>query len=81
MTATAVAALSHSTLICLLLLPTVNFCTVNLPYLCDHRCAVCVHCPQDPQVIRKLSERLPDIGRKMEYLLNTGARLYCCIRV
>uniref|UniRef100_A0A383WM53 DNA-directed RNA polymerase subunit beta n=1 Tax=Tetradesmus obliquus TaxID=3088 RepID=A0A383WM53_TETOB len=27
---------------------------------------------QDAGVIRKLSERLPDIGRKMEYLLNTG---------
>lgn len=30
---------------------------------------------QDAGVIRKLSERLPDIGRKMEYLLNTGAGL------
>lgn len=29
-------------------------------------------CPQDPAVVRKLSERMPDIGRKVEYLLNTG---------
>jgi hypothetical protein len=29
---------------------------------------------QDPAVVRKLAERMPDIGRKMEYLLNTGER-------
>lgn len=28
--------------------------------------------PQDPTIVRKLSERMPDIGRKVEYLLNTG---------
>jgi DNA-directed RNA polymerase I subunit RPA2 len=27
---------------------------------------------QDGAVVRKLSERMPDIGRKVEYLLNTG---------
>lgn len=27
---------------------------------------------QDPAIVRKLSERMPDIGRKVEYLLNTG---------
>ena len=27
---------------------------------------------QDAAVVRKLSERMPDIGRKVEYLLNTG---------
>jgi hypothetical protein len=28
---------------------------------------------QDEVVIKKLAERMPDIGKKMEYLLNTGA--------
>lgn len=29
--------------------------------------------PQDETCVKKLAERMPDIGRKMEYLLNTGA--------
>jgi DNA-directed RNA polymerase I subunit RPA2 len=27
---------------------------------------------QDPAVVKKLADKLPDLGRKVEYLLNTG---------
>ena len=27
---------------------------------------------QNPAVIKKLADKLPDLGRKVEYLLNTG---------
>jgi hypothetical protein len=42
-----------------------------------HHCTTSL--PQDPAVVRKLAERLPDIGRKMEYLLNTGAYEECTV--
>ena len=45
----------------------------NYGHCCTVDCLCTIDCAQDAGVIRKLSERLPDIGRKMEYLLNTGA--------
>ena len=31
---------------------------------------------QDEGVVRKLADRMPDVGRKMEYLLNTGGGVF-----
>jgi hypothetical protein len=36
------------------------------------RCAMPRHLLQDESYMRKLADRMPDIGRKMEYMLNTG---------
>lgn len=65
---------------CLPLLPhraaAACFCCpifLQLPRLPAHFAALwLLGAPQDEKTVRKLSERMPDVGRKVEYLLNTG---------
>lgn len=37
-----------------------------------HKTSLIVQILQDPAVVKKLCGRMPDVGRKIEYLLNTG---------
>jgi len=34
---------------------------------------------QDESVVKKLAERMPDMGKKMDYLLNTGVCVRACV--
>ena len=63
-------AFSSSVLVATALDGTVPFGASIVPL--SESVMMSAHLPQDESYMRKLADRMPDIGRKMEYMLNTG---------